>query len=53
MWDLIKTPFYKDLNVTIHHQWTSLFILHLNLESQTHSYDMSSFDNFDFDGKKA
>jgi hypothetical protein len=45
MWDLIKIPFYKDLNVTIHHQWTNLFILHLNSWSQTHSYDMSSFDN--------
>jgi hypothetical protein len=30
--DLIETPLYKDLNVTIHHQWESLFALHMNLE---------------------
>jgi hypothetical protein len=52
MWDFIKTPFYKYLIVTIHHQWTSLFILHLNSKFQTHSYDMSSLNNFDFDGGK-
>jgi hypothetical protein len=28
--DLIETPFNKDLNVTIHHQWASLFTLHMN-----------------------
>jgi hypothetical protein len=25
--DLNETPLYKDLNVTIHHQWASLFAL--------------------------
>jgi hypothetical protein len=30
--DLIETPLYKDFNVTIRHQWASLFALHTNLE---------------------
>jgi hypothetical protein len=34
LWSLIETPLYKDLNVTIHHQWANLFALHMNLESQ-------------------
>jgi rRNA pseudouridine-1189 N-methylase Emg1 (Nep1/Mra1 family) len=28
--NLIETPIYKDLNVNIHHQWASLFALHMN-----------------------
>ncbi len=32
--DLIETPLYKYLNVSIHHQWVSLFTLHINWESQ-------------------
>jgi hypothetical protein len=36
----IETPFYKNLNFTIHHQWTIFF---LNFETQNH--DNSSFDN--------
>jgi hypothetical protein len=28
--NLIETPMYKDLNVTIHHQWANLFVLHMN-----------------------
>jgi hypothetical protein len=31
--DLIETQLYKDLNVTIHYQWASLFTLHVDLES--------------------
>jgi len=27
---LIETPLYKYLNVSIHHQWVSLFALHMN-----------------------
>jgi hypothetical protein len=27
---LIKTPLYKDLNATIHHQWTSLFLISIS-----------------------
>jgi hypothetical protein len=30
--DLLKTPLYKDLNVSIHHQWASLFVLRMNLK---------------------
>jgi hypothetical protein len=42
--DLIKL--YKNLNVTIHHQWESLYI---NPNFQTHICDNSSSNNFDFD----
>jgi len=44
---LIETLLYKDLNVTTHHQWASLFALHMNLESQIPTYNNASFDNFD------
>jgi hypothetical protein len=27
--ELIETPLYKDLNVTIHYQWKRLFNLHM------------------------
>jgi hypothetical protein len=50
--NLIETPLYKDLNVTIHHQWTSLFVLHMDLESQILTYNNASFNNFDFDNEK-
>jgi len=50
--NLIKTPLYKYLNVNIHHQWASLFILHMNLESQNPIYNNASSDNFDFDNEK-
>jgi hypothetical protein len=30
---LIETSLYRDLNVAIHHQWASLFILHVNSKS--------------------
>ncbi len=48
---LIETPLYKDLNVTIHHQWASLFILHMNLESQIFTYINASFNNSDSDNE--
>jgi hypothetical protein len=32
--DLIETPLYIDLNVTIHYQWVSVFALDMNLKSQ-------------------
>jgi hypothetical protein len=32
--NLIKTPLYKDLNVTIHNQWASLFVLYMNSKFQ-------------------
>ncbi len=40
------------MNVTIHHQWVSLFALHMNLKSQILTYNNISFDNFDFDNEK-
>ncbi len=42
---LIETPLYKDLNVAIHHQWASLFILHVNLEFQIPTYNNASSNN--------
>ncbi len=50
--NLIETPLYKDLNVTIHHQWASLFVLRMNLEFQIFIYNNASYDNFDSDNEK-
>jgi hypothetical protein len=47
--DIIKTPLYKYLNVTIHHQWVSLFTLHMDSKSQILNYTSASYDNFNFD----
>jgi len=49
--DLIETPLYKYLNVSIHHQWASLFALHMNLEFQIPTYNNALFDNFDFNNE--
>ncbi len=40
------------MDVTIHHQWASLFTLHMNLESQIPTYNNVSFDNFDSNNEK-
>ncbi len=45
--NLIQTPLYKDLNVSIHHQWASLFALHMNSKFQILIYNNGSFENFD------
>jgi len=47
LWNLIETPIYKYLNVNIHHQWASLFVLHTNLKYQILFYNNAWFDNFD------
>ncbi len=49
---LIETPLYKDLNVTIHHQWTSLFILHMNSKSKILIFNNASSNNYDFDNEE-
>jgi hypothetical protein len=36
------------LNVSIHHQWASLFALDMNLESQNSTYNNAS-NNFNFE----
>ncbi len=36
---LIETPLYKYFNVSIHHQWASLFALHMNSEPQIPTYN--------------
>jgi hypothetical protein len=46
-----KTLLYKYLNVTIHHQWASLFALHMNSKSQIPTYNNASFDNVNFDNE--
>jgi len=52
LWDLIETPLYKDLNVTIHHQWASLFISHMNSKFQIPTYNNASSNHFDFNNEK-
>jgi hypothetical protein len=47
--DLIETPLYKDLNVTIHNKWASLFILHMNSKSQIPPYNNASSINSNCD----
>jgi hypothetical protein len=48
LWNLIETPLYKDMNVTIHH----LFALHMNLKSKCFTYNNARYDNSDFDNEK-
>ncbi len=50
--DLIEISLYKYLNSTIHHQWASLFALHMNLELQIITYNNGSFDNVNFDNEE-
>ncbi len=52
LWYLIETQLYKNLNVNIHHQWASLFALHMNLEFQIPTYYNASFNNSNFDNQK-
>jgi len=49
---LIETSLYKDLNVTIHHQWASLFSLHMNSKYQIPIYYNASCNNFNFDNEE-
>jgi hypothetical protein len=44
--DLISTPLYSNLNVTINPQWNSLFSMHTSLFNPTNDQNMSSFDDF-------
>jgi hypothetical protein len=47
---LMETPLYTYLNITIHHQWASLFTLHMNLEFQILIYNNAS-DNSNSDNE--
>jgi hypothetical protein len=40
------------LNVSIHHQWTSLFTLHINSESQISTYNNASSNNSNYDNEE-
>ncbi len=50
--NLIEKPLYKDLNVTIHHQRASLFVLRMNSKSQIPISNNALSNNFDFDNEK-
>ncbi len=50
--NLIETPLYKKLNVTIHHQLESFFALHINSNFQLPTYNNARFDNFDFNNER-
>jgi hypothetical protein len=43
--DLIETPLYKKMNVTIHYLWTIYFSLNINSNFETQNHDNSSFNN--------
>ncbi len=45
--DLISTPLYSNVNVTINLQWNSLFFMHTTLYNQTNDQNISSFDDYD------
>jgi hypothetical protein len=50
--DLISTPYYSDLNVTIDPQWNKIFVLmHTTLSIQTNDQNISSFDDFNFENE--
>jgi hypothetical protein len=52
LWNLIETPLYKNLNDIIHHQWASLFILHMDSKFQFLNSSDASSDNSDSDNEK-
>jgi len=49
--DLISTPLYSNLNVTIHHQWSNLFSMHTTLSNQINDQNISSSNDFDFENE--
>jgi len=49
---LIEIPLYKKLNITIHHQWASLFDLHMNSKSHFPIYNNASFNNSSYNNEK-
>jgi hypothetical protein len=44
--NLTKTPLYKYLNVTIHHQSASLFTLYIDSKFKIFNFSDASSDNF-------
>jgi hypothetical protein len=50
--DLIETPLYKYLNVTIHHQWANLFTLHMDSKSQILNFSDASSHNSNSNSEK-
>jgi hypothetical protein len=43
--DLISTPLYSNLNVTIYTQWSNLFSMHTTLYNQTNDKNILSCDD--------
>jgi hypothetical protein len=49
--DLISTPLYSNLNVTINPQSNTLFSMLTTLSNQTNDQNISSFDDYDSENK--
>jgi hypothetical protein len=49
--DLISTPLYSNLNVTIHHRGNNLFSMQTTLSNQTNDQIISSSNDFDFENE--
>jgi hypothetical protein len=49
--DLISTPLYSNLNVTMDLQWNNLFSMHTTLFNQTNDQHISSFDDSNFENE--
>jgi len=50
--NLTQTPLYKYLNVTIYHQWASLFILYIDSKFKIQNFSDASFDNFNYNSEE-
>jgi hypothetical protein len=44
--DLISTPLYSNLNVTMDPQWNNSFSMYTNLSNQRNDQNISLFDDF-------
>jgi len=49
--NLILTPLYSNLNVTIDLQWSNSSSMHTTLFNQTNDQNISSLDDFDFENE--
>jgi hypothetical protein len=52
LWNFIETPLYKNLNLTIHHQWASLFDFAYEFKISNSYYNNASFNNYDSNNEK-
>jgi hypothetical protein len=49
--DLISTPLYSNLNVTMDLQWNNSFSTYTILSNQTNDQNISSFDDSNFENE--